>query len=334
MEDSVKAVESILNYNFKDKKLLEEALTHPSYTDGPSYQRLEFLGDSVLGLAISTFFFSSYPDIGEGPLTDLRKANVSTERLARVAVRLGLYKHIRHNKANLSALGEKVSEFITMVEEEKDVVVHGGVMRAPKVLVDIVESVAGAVFVDCGFNSQMLWTIFRALLEPLVMLDVVLAQPQPVSALYEAHGKQLIDIQYHWNGETYTASVFVDDTFIASGSSETKEIAKLHAAEAALSKLTKSKTSDASFQTKVDFNKSTEIKDAKKILHELCDKKKLPKPTYKVEQELGPHHDKRFVSSAQVELSDQVLCVKGNERSRLKDAENSAASMMLCILQK
>lgn len=73
----------------------------------------------------------------------------------------------------------------------------------------------------------------------------------------------------------------MDDTFIASGSSETKEIAKLHAAEAALSKLTKSKTSDASLQTKVDFNESTEIKDAKKILHELCDKKKLPKPTYK-----------------------------------------------------
>lgn len=108
MEDSVKAVESILNYKFKDKKLIEEALTHPSYTDGPSYQRLEFLGDSALGLAISAFFFSSYPDIGEGPLTDLRKANVSTERLARVAVRLGLYKYIRHNKVNSSTLGEKV----------------------------------------------------------------------------------------------------------------------------------------------------------------------------------------------------------------------------------
>ncbi|XP_076897028.1 ribonuclease 3-like protein 2 isoform X2 [Bidens hawaiensis] len=166
-----------------------------------------------------------------------------------------------------------------MVEEEEDVVVYGGVMRAPKVLVDVVESVAGAVFVDCGFNLQMLWTIFRSLLEPLVMLDVVLAQPQPVSALYEAHGKQ-VDIQYRWNGERCIASVFVDDTFIASGSSETKENAKLHAAEAALSKLTKSKTSDASLQTNVDFNESTEIKDAKKILHELCDKKKLPKPTY------------------------------------------------------
>ncbi|KAI3810205.1 hypothetical protein L1987_19815 [Smallanthus sonchifolius] len=334
MEESIEAVEAILKYKFKDKKLLEKALTHPSYTDAPSYQRLEFLGDSALGLAISNFFFTTYPDIDDGQLTLLRAANVSTEKLARVAIRLGLYNYIRHN--NVTVLNDKISEFVTVVEGEEEMVVHGGVMKPPRVLVDIVESVAGAVYVDCGFNLQMLSMIFRSLLEPLAMLDFILAQPQPISALYEAcdkDGKQ-VEILNEWNGYINIASVFVDDTFIASGSSRTKDNAKLHAAEAALSKLPKSKGGDTSPQTNVDFNESVEIEGAKMKVHELCIKRRWPKPTYRVEQEFGPPHAKRYASSIQVKLSDELLVVKGNERSRVKDAENSAASMMLRVLQE
>ncbi|MFS7985390.1 putative ribonuclease III [Helianthus anomalus] len=98
MEYSVKAVESIIMYTFQNKKLLEQALTHPTYADGRSYQRLEFLGDSALELAISSFFYLTYPDIDAGKLSDLRAANVSNERLARVAVHHGVHKYIRHSK--------------------------------------------------------------------------------------------------------------------------------------------------------------------------------------------------------------------------------------------
>ncbi|CAL5392105.1 unnamed protein product [Camellia sinensis] len=63
MDDSVRAIKQLLNYRFNDKKLLEEALTHPSYTDSPSYQRLEFIGDTALGIAISKFIFRAYPDL-------------------------------------------------------------------------------------------------------------------------------------------------------------------------------------------------------------------------------------------------------------------------------
>ncbi|KAI3675766.1 hypothetical protein L1987_85359 [Smallanthus sonchifolius] len=334
MEESIEAVEAILKYKFKAKKLLEEALTHPSYTDAPSYQRLEFLGDSALGLAVSKFFFTTYPDIAEGPLTLLRAANVCDEKLARVAIRLGLYKYIRYN--NVPVLTDMISEFVTLVEGEEEMVVHGGVMKVPGVLEDIVESVAGAVYVDCGFNLQMLWIIFRPLLEPLAMLDFILAQPQPISALYEAcnkDGKQ-VDIRYQSEGHINIASVFVDDTFIASRSSRTKENAKLHAAKAALSKLPKSKGGDASPQTNVDFDESMEIEGAKMKVNELCIKRRWPKPTYRVDEEFGPPHDKRYASSIQVALSDGILRVKGNKRSRVKDAENSAASMMLRVLQE
>lgn len=105
MDASVRAVEELLKYRFKNKKLLEEALTHSSYTDSPSYQRLEFIGDAALGLAVSNFVYLAYPDVDPGQLSLLRSANISTEKLARVAVRHKLYRYVRHNAA---ALDDKV----------------------------------------------------------------------------------------------------------------------------------------------------------------------------------------------------------------------------------
>ncbi|KAL3632718.1 hypothetical protein CASFOL_025702 [Castilleja foliolosa] len=104
MEASMSAVQSLLRYTFNNKKLLEDALTHPSYTGSASYQRLEFVGDAALGLAISNYFFLKYPDIDQGKLSLVRAANISTEKLARVAVRRHLYKYVRHN---VPALDEK-----------------------------------------------------------------------------------------------------------------------------------------------------------------------------------------------------------------------------------
>ncbi|MBL4602622.1 MAG: ribonuclease III, partial [Emcibacteraceae bacterium] len=58
----------ILGYEFKDVSLLREALTHPSLEGGPNYQRLEFIGDRVLGLAIAAWMYELYPLVGEGGL--------------------------------------------------------------------------------------------------------------------------------------------------------------------------------------------------------------------------------------------------------------------------
>ena len=104
MASSIRSVEEILSYRFKDKSLLKEALTHNSYNNGESlksYQRLEFVGDAVLGLAISNYVFLAYPNLEPGQLSSLRAANISTEKLARVAVRHGLHRFIRHNAASL-----------------------------------------------------------------------------------------------------------------------------------------------------------------------------------------------------------------------------------------
>ena len=87
-----------LGYRFKDQKLLVTALTHPSYGGDhhvPHYQRLEFLGDAVLELAVSEYLYSELPEVDEGKLTRIRAALVREETLCRAAKRIGLGEFIR-----------------------------------------------------------------------------------------------------------------------------------------------------------------------------------------------------------------------------------------------
>ncbi|KAJ7963763.1 Ribonuclease 3-like protein 2 [Quillaja saponaria] len=334
MKGSVMAVENIINYRFKNKRLLEEALTHPSYPDSASYQRLEFLGDSALNDALSNHVFLAYPDLDPGHLSLIRAANISTEKLARVAIRHGLYRFLRHNAPSLD---EKITEFAKAVRQEDDAVAYGGSVKAPKVLADIVESVAAAILVDVNFDLQRLWVIFRGLLEPIVTHDDLKQQPQPVTMLFELcqkRGKQ-VDIKHWRKGNKNIASVYVDGTFIASASSEQRDISKLDAAKGALLKLAKSMPDNVGvLEFCAGIDGKFEIEAAKQKLHELCGKKKWPKPTYSIEKDAGPAHEKKFVCAVQIATMNGVLYITGDEKSRIKDAENSAASLMIRSLQE
>ncbi|XP_042519282.1 uncharacterized protein LOC122093099 [Macadamia integrifolia] len=325
MREAVAAVESLLCYRFRDKTLLQEALTHSSYTESPSYQRLEFVGDAALGLALAEYVFRAYPGLDPGQLSLLRAANISTENLARVAVRHELYRYVRHNAPSLDA---KVSEFVLAVQEEDGAVTYCGSVKAPKILADIVESVAAAVYVDCNYDLKALWEVFKSLMEPIVTLETLHKQPQPVTMLFEfcqKQGKQ-VDIK-HWRKESKNvASVYVDGKLIGSGSSEQKDIAKLNAAKEALEKLWKSEPSEMETE---GVNGAEEIEGAKHKLNELCGKKKWRQAKYRVEREVGLPHERKFICSVQVETVDGTYFTTGDIRSRVKDAENSAASMML-----
>jgi len=157
METSIVEVERILGYRFKNWKLLEEALTHSSFTEGVSYERLEFIGDPIINLAISNYLFLAYPHLDPGQLSVLRAANISTEKLARVAIRHGLHRFVRHTAPPLM---EQVQRFVDAVARENySVVAHGGSVKAPKVLADIVESIAGAIYVDVGCDLEKLWKV-------------------------------------------------------------------------------------------------------------------------------------------------------------------------------
>lgn len=100
-DKAMAVVESIIGYQFSDRTLLEAALTHSSFPAGKSYERLEFVGDAALGHLLTTHLYISYPDLDQGALSLLRAANVNTEKLARAAVKLGLYRFLRRNSPSL-----------------------------------------------------------------------------------------------------------------------------------------------------------------------------------------------------------------------------------------
>ena len=143
----MKALCKRLGYTFKNPALLETALTHPSYGGDhhvPHYQRLEFLGDAVLELAISRYLFFELPEVDEGKLTRIRAGLVREETLCRAARRLELGSAIR------LSVGEDRS----------------GGRDKPSILCDVMEAVLAAVYLDGGFDAAC-EVIRRALAEDL-----------------------------------------------------------------------------------------------------------------------------------------------------------------------
>lgn len=127
-----------------------------------------------------------------------------------------------------------------------------------------------------------MFQIFRHLLEPIITPDVLAIQQQPVTMLFEScqkDGKQ-VDISFRRVKDKFIATVTVDRKFITSASSEQKENAKLHAAKAAVQKLYYGSCDPLAIDIFNQFNQDGEIEGAKQKLHELCDKKKWPKPKY------------------------------------------------------
>lgn len=102
MKERVTGVERIVGYDFMDKTLLEEALTHPSSCRPKSYQRLELLGDSALNHAVTKYLFLDSRKFNEDEITNRRKDTVSNPYLARIGARLGLYDYLlRYNTPDL-----------------------------------------------------------------------------------------------------------------------------------------------------------------------------------------------------------------------------------------
>jgi len=129
-------LEKRLGHSFANPGLLETALTHPSFGGDhhvPHYQRLEFLGDAVLELAVSRHLFFELPEVDEGKLTRIRAALVREETLCRAAEKLG------------------VGEFIRLsVGEERT-----GGRKKPSILSDVMEAVLAAVYLDGGFDEAV-----------------------------------------------------------------------------------------------------------------------------------------------------------------------------------
>lgn len=141
----MRSLSKIADYEFQKPDLLREALTHPSLDKGESYQRLEFLGDRVLGLVISKTLFEKFPNEAEGKLNRRFSALVRREAVAEVASRLQLDRLILMSEgADAEGSRTKVS-----------------------VLGDVGEAVIGAIYMDGGFDaaSDFVLTHWKPLLD-------------------------------------------------------------------------------------------------------------------------------------------------------------------------
>ena len=224
----MKELEKKLNYTFKNSELLKNALTHSSYANEnraegiSSNERLEFLGDSVLGFVTAKHLYSMQPTLSESKMTMLRAELVCEQSLHGVALDLDLGRYLRMGHG-----------------EEK----NGGRTR-PSILADAVEAVIAAMFLDGGIAA------------PESFIERMILSPESIEAHHAADYKtelqELVQqksgqvLTYAPTGESgpdhakvFSASVSLNGEVIGEGSGRTKKEAEQAAACQALKKLNK-----------------------------------------------------------------------------------------------
>ncbi len=216
----MKSLQSKLQYQFKDPSLLELALTHSSFANekGSHHdnERLEFLGDSVLGFITAEYLFRAFPGTPEGELTKLRSAAVCEKSLAVFARQLELGKYLRLGK------GEMLS---------------GGAER-PSILSDAFESVIAAIYLDGGIEAArafVLRFIKTAQTDVQAVTDYKTRLQEIVQKNPDEHLSYVLAAEAGPDHDkTFTVEVYLNSNCIATGVGHSKKKAEQAAAKQAL----------------------------------------------------------------------------------------------------
>ena len=211
-------LERRLGYAFRDTALLRQALAHRSWCaevpGNASNERLEFLGDAVLGWTIADLVYRRYEDLSEGKLTDLRKAVVNAGALAAVAQELDLGRELLLGKGEAAAGGA----------------------RKPSILSDALEAVIGAVYLDGGAEParQLITRLLTARLEEAVTrlggLDHKTALQELVATHFGGAPTYRIVADGPDHAKRFEAEVFVGETRWGAGEGSSKKQAEQAAA--------------------------------------------------------------------------------------------------------
>ena len=227
---SPSAIERALGLRFKDRNLLDMALVHPSYLNearpdaqsAGSYQRLEFLGDAVLGLAVTQELFARCPDLSEGQLTKLRSSLVKGDALADIARHLELGQHLRMGRGEDST---------------------GGRDRDSN-LAATFEALIGALFLDRGYDTAREFVIRKmgAKLEEVLTRGAPEDPKSRLQELVQGMGEEsprylLIDEEGPDHHKSFDVEVVVDGRVMGRGRGRRKLDAERQAANAALARL-------------------------------------------------------------------------------------------------
>jgi ribonuclease-3 len=217
-----KELEKSLNYSFKNPKLLEEALTHKSFTKGYNNERLEFLGDAVLDLIVGEYLFKTFPKTAEGNLSKLRASLVNERGFEKLAKLLNLGEYIR----------------ISSAEENNDG------RNKPSILANGFEAVMGAIYLETGLKKVreiVLKLLHKAY--PKIDLDSVFKDYKttlqeitqarygviPTYTVVKATGPD--------HKKEFTVEVSIDDKVIDRAVGKSKKEAQQNVAKKALEKL-------------------------------------------------------------------------------------------------
>ena len=218
----IKDLETAIGYQFRNITLVQQALTHSSYAnerwhDGSKCnERLEFLGDAVLGMVVAEYLYRNFPQRPEGELTRMRADMVCETALAAAADRMGLGTHL------LLGNGEE----------------QGGGRTRPSILADAVESVIAAAFLDGGMTAA------RGIIDRFVLCDVPVEQTHNVdykTALQEQVQKkkdqhityELLSQSGPDHAKIFRVAVLINGAVKGTGSGSSKKRAEQEAAKAA-----------------------------------------------------------------------------------------------------
>ena len=222
----LKDLEAVIGYKFRNISLLQNALTHSSYANERwhnsllSNERLEFLGDSVLGMLVAEYLYRNFPNRPEGELTRMRADMVCEQTLAAAANRIGLGEHL------LLGHGEE----------------QGGGRTRNSILADAMESVIAASFLDGGMEAAL------QIVRTFIFVEV------PVTKLHNADYKTQLQemvqqkknqtLAYELVGQSgpdhdkrFDVEVSLNGVVVGSGSGSSKKRAEQNAARAAIEKL-------------------------------------------------------------------------------------------------
>jgi len=226
--DNRERLQERLGIAFKDGALLEQALVHRSYIhenpdfELPDNERLEFLGDSLLGMIIAEKVYEDFPELDEGGMTKLRAALVRRETLARLAESLGLgeYLYIGH--------GEESS----------------GGRAKQSILVGAFEAVIGAILIDQGFAAcrGFVRRIFEGEVDRAIEERLGADYKSQLQEVIQAKRRQaptyrIVGVEGPDHDREFSVEVSVDGDVIGSGRGKSKRQAEMAAAQAALESL-------------------------------------------------------------------------------------------------
>lgn len=218
------AAEKIIGHHFKNEQLLLSAITHPSANEGRSvrysYERLEFVGDSILGAIVALAAFDNYHDLDEGGLTRIKVALVSGSNLSEVAEGLGL------------------ADVIMFGSSEQGT----GKRGLHSALENVYEAIVAALYLDGGLEAAQRF-VDRTLIGRM-SLDLAKEPENPKSALQEKLQEggitptyKLVETQGPPHDRTFVAQVFAGDQGLAQGVGRTKKEAESVAAKSTLARL-------------------------------------------------------------------------------------------------